>query len=159
VECKAARLTLDAQAGGDSLAAVMQRYIGAARLQIDRTARLISEGHPAFARIPKDRRVVGLVTTAEQFYLAGTPFSGFASSGEIPVTTLSLRDIEFLVGLSAAEAAKMIVDHAHPEGEGGRFGGAFSENVLKRRNPILEDAWRYYDFVDPTLNEKLSPRD
>lgn len=152
VECKAARLTLDAQAGGESLHDVMQRYLGAARAQIDRTARLINESHPAFDRIPKDRPVVGIVTTAEQFYLAGTPFSGFASSGVTPVTTLSLRDLEFLAGLREDDAARLIVDHAHPEGEGGRFGGAFDDSALKHRNPILEDAWGYYKFlmeVDP----------
>lgn len=147
VECKAARLTLDAQAGGDSLVTVMDRYLGTARKQIDTTARLIREGHPAFAGIPKDRPVVGLVTTAEQFYLAGTPFSGFDSSGEVPVTTLSLRDLEFLVGLSELEAAKMVIDHAHSAGEGGRFGGAFSEDVRKRQNPILKEAWDHYEFL------------
>ena len=89
IECKAARLTLDAQAGGGSLSAVMHRYLGAARKQIDTTARLIHEGHPAFTAIPRDRPVIGLVTTAEQFYLAGTPFSGIDSSGEVSVTTLS----------------------------------------------------------------------
>lgn len=147
VECKAARLTLDAQAGGSSLTTVMQRYLGAARKQIDKTARLIREGHPAFALIPKDRPVVGIVTTAEQFYLAGTPFSGFASSGEVPVSTLSLRDLEFLVGLSELEATKMVVDHAHPDGEGGRFGGAFSTDAMKRQNPILKEAWDHYEFL------------
>ncbi|MFC8304841.1 hypothetical protein ACFUCV_14290 [Specibacter sp. NPDC057265] len=151
VECKAARLTLDAQAGGDSLGAVMQRYLGAARQQIDKTAKLIREGHPAFAHIPTDRLMIGIVTTAEQFYLAGTPFSGFASSGEVPVTTLSLRDLEFLVGLPEIAAAKMVIDHAHPEGEGGRFGGAFSKDQMKRQNPILKEAWGYYEFLSKTL--------
>lgn len=152
VECKAARLTLDAQAGGDSLDTVMQRYLGAARKQIDKTARLIQEHHGAFDRIPKDRPVVGVVTTAEQFYLAGTPFSGFASTGAVPATTMSLRDLEFLVGLTESEAAALVIQHAHPDGEGGRFGGAFSEDVMKRRNPILEEAWHYYDFVDTSLD-------
>lgn len=147
IECKAARLTLDAQAGGGSLSAVMHRYLGAARKQIDTTARLIHEGHPAFTAIPRDRPVIGLVTTAEQFYLAGTPFSGSDSSGEVSVTTLSLRDLEFLVGLSESEAAKMVIDHAHPDGEGGRFGGAFSEGVRKRQNPILKEAWVHFEFL------------
>jgi hypothetical protein len=151
VECKAARLTLDAQAGGESLESIMRRYLGAARKQIDRTAGLIRDHHPAFNHIPKDRPVVGVVTTAEQFYLAGTPFSGFASTGLIPVTTMSLRDLEFLVGLSESQAAAKVIEHAHPDGEGGRFGGTFDEDVMKRRNPILGEAWRHFDFVDPTL--------
>ncbi|WP_430868966.1 hypothetical protein [Demequina aurantiaca] len=74
--------------------------------------------------MPADRPVIGFINTAEQFYLAGAPFSGFASSGEIPVTTFSFRDLEFLVGLSEPEAANMVIEHAHPAGEGGRFGGA-----------------------------------
>lgn len=117
VECKAARLTLDAQAGGESLATVMQRYLGEAREQIDRTARLIRDAHPAFECIPKDRPIVGMVTTAEPFYLAGTPFSGFASSGEVPVVTMSLRDLEFLVGQPEADAARLVINGAHPHGK------------------------------------------
>lgn len=39
-----------------------------------------------------------MVTTAEAFCLAGTPFSGFVSSGNVPIVALSLRDLEFLVG-------------------------------------------------------------
>lgn len=147
VECKAARLTLDAQAGGDSLATVMQRYLGAARTQIDRTAKLIREAHPAFADIPKDRPLVGMVTTAEPFYLAGTPFSGFESSGDVPVVTLSLRDLEFRMGQREADAAKLVMDRAHPEGEGGRFTAIFNEDSTARRNPILEEAWHHYDFL------------
>ncbi|MCC6497177.1 MAG: hypothetical protein IT193_13070 [Propionibacteriaceae bacterium] len=152
VECKAARMTLDAQAGGESLETVMRRYLGEAQAQIDRSARLIIESHPAFALIPKDRPIVGMVTTAEPFYLAGTPFSGFAPSGATPITTLSLRDLEFLVGLPEGDAAKLIVDHAHAEGEGGRLGGAFTDDTRKHRNAILEDAWRHYSFlmeIDP----------
>lgn len=147
VECKAARLTLDAQAGGDSLVTVMERYLGAARRQIDTTARLIRDGHRAFDDIPKDRPIVGVVTTAEQFYPAGTPFSGFDSSGMVPVTNISLRDLEYLVGMSESEAAEMVIDHAHPEGEGGRFGGAFSDDVRKRRNPILKEAWDNFESL------------
>lgn len=147
VECKAARLTLDAQAGGDSLANVMQRYLGAARTQIDRTAKLIRETHPAFDHIPKDRPLVGMVTTAEPFYLAGTPFSGFASSGDIPTATLSLRDLEFLVGQREVDAAKLVIDNAHPDEEGGRFAVTSDEEASRRRNPILEEAWSHYKFL------------
>lgn len=122
--------------------------VGAARKQIDKTARLIQERHQAFDRIPEDLPVVGVVTTAQQFYLAGTPFSGFASTGAVPATTMSLRDLEFFVGFTESEAAALVIQHPHPDGEGGRFGGAFDEDVMKRRNTILEEAWHYYDFVD-----------
>lgn len=149
VECKAARLTVDAQAGGDSLANVMQRYLGTARTQIDRTAKLIREAHPAFDHIPKDRPLIGLVTTAEPFYLAGTPFSGFASAGDVPVVTLSLRDLEFLVGQREVDAAQQIIEHAHPDGEGGRFTVVLKEDPTRPRNPILQEAWGHYDFLIP----------
>lgn len=151
VESKAARLTLDAQAGGESLTSVMERYFGAARKQIDRTAELIRNNHPAFEAIPKDRPVVGVITTTEPFYLAGTPFQGFTSTGEVPVTNLSLRDLEVLVTLTETEAAALVIQHAHPAGEGGRFGGAFDEKTRKARNPILERAWHAFDFLDSSL--------
>lgn len=151
VECKAARLTLDAQAGGSTLAGVMERYLGAARAQIDKTADLIRNNHQAFEHIPKDRPIVGVVTTTEPFYLAGTPFQGFASSGVVPVTNLSLRDLEVLVTLPEPEAAALVVEHAHPTGEGGRFAGAFDEETRKRKNPILAEAWTHFDFLDPSI--------
>lgn len=80
-------------------------------------------------------------------YLAGTPFSGFESSGVVPAATASLRDLEFLVGLSEPDAAQLVNDHAHPGGEGGRFGGAFSDDERERRNPILHEAWSQFDFL------------
>ena len=147
VECKAARLSLDAQAGGASLGESMERYIGAARRQIDRTAALLRDEHPAFGRIPKDRPVVGMVTTAEPFYLADTPFSGFTSTGIVPATTLSLRDIEALVTLPEPQAAALILEHAHPDGLGGRFGGPALDEARTRGNPILEDAFHHYDLL------------
>ncbi|WP_206494870.1 hypothetical protein [Microbacterium sp. KRD174] len=147
VECKAARLGLDAQAGGASLGESIERYIGAARRQIDRTAALLHDDHPAFAHIPKDRPIVGVVTTAEPFYLADTPFSGFTSTGVVPSMTLSLRDLEALVTLPEPLAAALVVEHAHPDGLGGRFGGAVFDDARERRNPILEEAFHHYDLL------------
>lgn len=148
VECKAARMALDAQAGGETLETVVKRYIGGARKQLDATAQLIRDRHPALAHIPSDRPVVGVITTAEPFYLADTPFSGYTSSGDVPTTTISLRDLEVLVGYPEAQAAEIVTAHAQLDGDGGRFGAAFDEEARQRRNPILEDAWRAYDFID-----------
>jgi hypothetical protein len=151
VECKAARMTLDAQAGGDSLEAIMRRYIGKARSQIDNTARLIREQHKAFTHIPHDRPIVGLITTAEPFYLADTPFSGFESVGTIPVVTASLREIEFFAGMTESEAAAMLVEHA-TQGNGSRL--ALPASALARENPILSDAWEHYAFLDSAIDDE-----
>lgn len=148
VECKAARMPLDAQAGGETLESVMRRYIGHARGQIDKTARLIREGHPAFDHIPKDRQIVGVVTTAEPFYLADTPFSGFISTGEVPAMTMSLRELEVLAGCPEPEAAALVIEQAHRGDDGGRFIAKFTEQALRRENPILDDAWHAFDFLE-----------
>ncbi|MBQ3358536.1 MAG: hypothetical protein IJG47_06515 [Microbacterium sp.] len=148
VECKAARMTLDAQAGRETLGALMERYIGGARKQLDTTARLIRNEHPAFSHIPKDRPVVGVVTTAEPFYLADTPFSGYESSGDVPVVTMSLRELEVLVGYAEKEAAALVIEQALRDGDGGRIGRVFDDVARRRLNPILEEAWGAYDFLD-----------
>jgi hypothetical protein len=129
----------------------MKRYIGKARSQIDNSARLIREQHPAFVHIPHDRSIVGVITTAKAFYLADAPFSGFDSVGEVPVVTAPLRDIEFLVGASEIEAAALIAGNATSDGNGRRFIAALPEEVLKRENPILSEAWTHYAFLDPTI--------
>lgn len=154
VECKAARMTLDAQAGGDTLESLMERYIGGARKQIDTTARLIRENHPAFKHIPNDRPIVSVITTAEPFYLADTPFSGYISTGEVPAMTMSLRELEVLVGYTEPEAAAMVIEHANRDGDGGRFVAKFDDAALQRHNPILEEAWLAFDFLERELNAR-----
>lgn len=67
------------------------------------------------------------------------------------MTTMSLRDLEFLVGLSEKEAAQLVTEHVHPGIEGGRFGGSFDEETMRHRNPILKKVWDHFGFIDRNL--------
>ena len=60
-QVKAGSPTLEAKAGGEPLATVIERYLVKARGQLDTTASLISSQHPALGSIPNDRPLLGLV--------------------------------------------------------------------------------------------------
>jgi hypothetical protein len=73
IEVKSTRLTQEARAGGPRLDADIQRAIGKGFDQVSTTESLLREDHPAFSRIPKDRRRVGLVVTLEPYWSANSP--------------------------------------------------------------------------------------
>lgn len=100
IECKSARMGLEAKAGGPS-EEIIDRYIGGAYKQLASNAAEIKNANPAFAHIANDRPLVGLVVTAEPFYSANERSirSRFPDPG-IPVLTASLSDIELLASLS-----------------------------------------------------------
>lgn len=150
VECKSARLTLGAKAADESLAAVTARTLGKARAQIDRTAKLIHDRHPAFAHIPAERPIIGLVTTAEPFYLSNTRI--LPEYGEQPVTptqVASLRELEHFVCLEEREAVALLLSVlADPEKRTWSLASVMKDLREVRKNPILEAAWKHYEYLD-----------
>lgn len=74
VEAKSTRLTQRARMGDERLSEDVDRCIGHAYRQINRTERLIEEGHPAFAEIPKSLPRYGVVATLEPYWASTNPF-------------------------------------------------------------------------------------
>ena len=72
VEVKSLRPTINVRTGQDDGEAELTKRIGHARDQLIRSAQLIRDGHPAFAEIPNDRPMVGLIVTLEPFHLHQT---------------------------------------------------------------------------------------
>jgi hypothetical protein len=70
VEVKSARLALGARAADAGLLPALQRSIGSALGQIERSVTRLRAKDPAFSHIPHDRPIVGPVITAEPFYTA-----------------------------------------------------------------------------------------
>lgn len=157
IEVKSARMTLAAKSGDPALESIVKRSITHGRDQIDKTARLISGGDSAFRHIPADRRLIGLVVTAEPFYLANSGIPEYGQHGEVPTLVASLREIEHLV---AVPPVKQIVPSLleiidDPE----QSTWALSTSMQNRfpgakRNRVLDEAWAEFSWLGPSFWQK-----
>ncbi|WP_316309481.1 hypothetical protein [Clavibacter michiganensis] len=143
VECKSGREPLDVKSGTTSAVKNVERYLGTAREQIDKTADRIEEHHPAFTHIPTDRPIISITVTAESFYLGNSTLSEYNVPGRIPNRVLSLGELEHLCSFSP----EAILDSLH------RFvaddldrpwnmGQALKPHTKLGRNRIIEEAWQ-----------------
>jgi hypothetical protein len=157
-ESKSARLSAGAKAGGDAINTDTTRYLEKARGQLDETARLIAERHPAFSHIPTDRPVLGIAVMSESFYLGNSFLTEYGAPSSIPSIVASLRDIEHLVcypiDIAASHLAKVIQD---PEQRTWSLGSTFKKLGPAERNPILEAAWQKLDFEVDRTSRIASP--
>ncbi|MDV6247238.1 hypothetical protein [Rhodococcus opacus] len=149
VECKSARLTLGARAGDASLPSLTDRYLTHARQQLDRTAALINARTPPFDQFPVDRPIVGVAVTSEPFYLGNSTLDEYGSASTIPSLVVSLRDLEYWVCMPAEEAVGTLLGILNdPERRTWALHQALGELRHLGRNPILDAAWREYDFIE-----------
>jgi hypothetical protein len=75
IEAKATRLTETSHKGGATLRQELNRTISRAFAQLDTTAALIRNRHPALARVPDDRPIFGLVVTLEPYPFINATFT------------------------------------------------------------------------------------
>lgn len=150
VECKSSRMTLGAKAADASLGTIVARSLGKAREQIDRTAALIQNRHVAFAHIPEDRPVIGLIVSAEPFYLSNAGIlPEYGAHGTTPAQVISLRELEHFVCLDEFEAIDLLQSVlADPEKRTWSLASVMKELRGVGKNPILEQAWSRYDYLD-----------
>lgn len=120
--------------------------IGGAVDQLTRTEKAITDQHPAFAHIPTDRPRIGIVTTAEPYYLANShPARQLIDTPNFPTIVASLRDIEMLVTLPADQLEHHLTAIANdPERSTWQLGLALKDVQRGTRNPIHERAWKSY---------------
>lgn len=104
IECKSARMGYTAKAG--TLGGVKQanEILGRAFDQLKANADQIKAENPAYAHIPADRPLIGLVVTAEPFHTANSAVvRERLPDPEIPVMTISLRELEVLAAISPSQ--------------------------------------------------------
>lgn len=107
IECKSARMGYAAKAGTPDGIEQANAVLGKAFGQIRDNATEIRAGNPAYAHIPADRPLVGLVVTAEPFYTANTPpVRRVLPDPGVPILTISLRELEWLAVLSPSEVGE-----------------------------------------------------
>jgi hypothetical protein len=150
VEAKSTRLSHLARMGGNQLKEDIERCIGKAFAQVTRTDDLLSQGHSAFADIPKDRPRIAIVATLEPYWAANTPFVGkFLPAPAIPTTVASMRAIEHLVDVVMALGSPQPLIDIIADDERRSWN---LENALPSidvpKNPILNEAWERYPFPE-----------
>ena len=155
VEAKSARMSLAAKGADSSLPGHVARSIGRGREQIDTTARLIREKHPAFSRIPSDRRMVGLVVTSEPFYMANSGLPAYGAHGEIQTLVASLRDIELIAAVPGQQLVPALLDVMDdPEQSAWSLFSSLQPRFPEpRRNKVLDAAWSEFSWIGDKFYE------
>jgi hypothetical protein len=112
----------------------------------------LADGHSAFAHIPTDRPMLGLIVTAEPFYTGAAYLLDHdvalipgGSLPDVPVAAASARDIESLVTHGADSGPLLLAEIAKSNG-----GGVVNLRDLGKKagvdNLILINAWSSYPW-------------
>lgn len=148
VEVKSARFNALSKAGHSEIEEQMNRKIGHAIKQINKTHELIQSNHPDFQIIPKDNPIQGLIVTAEPFYQGNSKHvRQKLEPTQIPTTVCSLQGLEYLTALPSSSAADALIRLAtDPEHYNSEFMEALSAVIdpdiaRELANPIIENAW------------------
>lgn len=101
IECKSARTNPEMRSGTLEGLALTASRLQKAFDQINENAAQLLAGNPQFSHLPADRPLIGLVVTAEPLYVANSAaVREMLPKPEIPIFTISLRDLEMLAVLS-----------------------------------------------------------
>ena len=142
VEAKSTRLTQRARMGDERLPEDVERCIGEAYRQIDRTERLIEDNHPAFAVIPKELPRYGVVATLEPYWASTNPFfHRLIPTSPIPTSIALSRQLERAVAIANSGGVSESLQHSLFQTlEEPPTPDDWLDDVVVR-NPILESAW------------------
>lgn len=145
IEAKVTSLTQESRLGGKRFDGDYARAPGKGMAQIDNTARLIRERHPAFRDLPADRPCLGLVVTLEPYYGCTNQIVMPAQEGPVPKWLANIRELEQLVSLGGKRIDEALVDLAQDSLDAASVEPAIRSNGEKR-NRILDEAWSLYPF-------------
>jgi hypothetical protein len=142
IECKSARVAVDARAGTGRFSNLIQRTVQKAYEQIDHTAAMIETRHTSFDWIPGHLPIVGMAVTSEPFYLANIGLTEWGPRGQTPTVVASTRDIEHFVTHPGPDAIDLLLEiFADNERRTWDFGQAIKRHATGLRNPVSERAW------------------
>ncbi|MFY9487210.1 MAG: hypothetical protein WAP35_00740 [Solirubrobacterales bacterium] len=143
VEAKATRLTEESRAGGSTLRTEIDRTIGRAFEQLDTTAKLIHDRHPAFDHLPVGLPIYGAVVTLEPYHFINTPLgrSEIAKDPSIPVVVTSVQNFERFVADAIADPvdANQMLELLDDNGKTWKIDDLIRRNLAAgHRNPMLD---------------------
>lgn len=162
VEVKAARPVRATRLGDPEGDADTAKKLGYAYRQIDRTAELIRDGHPAVAAIPSDRPLVGLVVTLEPFHLVNTDIchDEVLTRPSIPTAIAPAHELEATVAVLAEvpETGRRLLEALSSDGPGGARLDDACEGLPRAPNALLDDAWERFTRPWTDLSASHEPR-
>jgi len=144
IEAKATRMSHLGRMGADQLRSDIDRCLGRAQSQIERSDRLIRERHSAFESLPRELPRLGLTVTLEPYWATTNPYlNRLISEATIPSANLSIRQLEQLIGESighgnGSRLTDFLKSRRSPSSELSQSSG--TDNIV--RNPILDAAWK-----------------
>ena len=149
-EVKSSRLGLLGRAAVEGFEEGVRTVLGKAVGQLIRTDEALSMGRQEFEGIPADRRRIGIVITAEPYYLANTPWvRELIQKATFPTLTASLRELEQLVTLSLGDLERQLLEIVDdPERSTWNLANALNHAKVGSRNHILDRSWRKYPWPD-----------
>lgn len=160
VEVKSARVNQPARTNFAAYHDDVRIDVGKAFTQLHRTADLIRTGHAAFADIPTDRPLRGLVVTAEPHYLINSPiYREGLPEPTIPTAVMSLGELESTAAFSLvrdpSEVILSLTGSAPTQGINvtATHNDWYRQYPTPPRNPILDEAWNrmpWRDAAPPT---------
>jgi hypothetical protein len=146
VEAKSSRLTQESRMGQDALAGDIDAKLGKAFAQLKRSADLVKGKHPAFADIPSDRPILGMVVTLEPYFLVNSPLiRELLPDPSMPTLVVSARELEQLVAIGSSRSVEGLLRgiYSDPERSTWDLAQAIGDTDPSARNPILDEAWKH----------------
>jgi hypothetical protein len=144
VEVKAASPTESIRQSAGELFDGVRAKLSSAIGQLNKTAEAVGAEREAFAEVPIDLPIVGLVVTLGNFSSASLAYRmGELGKSNIPLAFVSIGELEVLATLSADQIATTLLsgfaDSDVPDLIE-NFSGALSGSPVQR-NPIIDAAW------------------
>src|SRR5256885_927187 len=94
------RLTMASRLGLTKLREDVERSLGKAFEQLDRSVKMTESRAQPFADIPGDRPIIGFATTMEPYWFGNAPvIRRFLPELSVPVFVVSIRELEHLVSI------------------------------------------------------------
>jgi hypothetical protein len=153
IEAKATRMSNRGRMGTDQLIEDIDRCLGKAQRQIERSNELIRDQHPAFGELPDGLPRLGLTVTLEPYWTTTNPFlDRLLDEPSIPSHAISIRQLEQLVNESIATGSSSRVTDLLSSGTWGS--SEILRTIVVDKNPILDASWNSNPLWD-TLFESM----
>ncbi|TLQ39237.1 nuclease-related domain-containing protein [Streptomyces marianii] len=149
VEVKSTRPGEALRLGAENFTTILDSQFRKAFKQVDNSAdRIRSGAHPEFDHIPRDRPMVGMVVTAEQFHQINTSeHRSELPSTSVPVTVTSIQELEDAVTITGTSLADVL--RASAAGGGAALRPLFQGHTFLDHNAVLEQGWSAIPFARP----------
>ncbi|MFE7515666.1 hypothetical protein ACFU8I_31240 [Streptomyces sp. NPDC057540] len=150
IEVKSTRPSEQLRFGGPDFAALLRGTpINKGFEQINRSVDLLRSGkHPELAGIPTDRRMIGMVVTAEPFHQINTPAQReHLPETKIPVMVTAIAELEQAVTITGTSLADLL--GAAVDADAVDLRQLFPQYEFLEHNAVLEQGWSAIPFARP----------